>query len=292
MEIDLDAAVSFVATHARIIDRRRLELLLGEDSQAAVPAVLAALDAYQNPDGGYGWGLEPDLRDAGSQPVGALHALEVLEETGGAAGPLAGWLAAVTLPDGGLPFALPLTERAGSAPWWVAADPAESSLHLSTAIVSAALRVARHDPVLRGHPWLAASVDHCLAGIAALDSFGGAYLLRYVLWFLDALHDTRPEQAARELDRVGRWLPESGVLPVEGGVEGEALRPLDFAPLPGRPVRALLRPEAVAADLRRVADGQQPDGGWTVDHASATEAGALEWRGHATVRAVRLLSNG
>jgi hypothetical protein len=35
----------------------------------------------RNPDGGYGWGLEPDLRSVTSQPVGAMHAMEVFAET-------------------------------------------------------------------------------------------------------------------------------------------------------------------------------------------------------------------
>lgn len=41
--------------------------------------MLAALDAYHNPDGGYAWRLEPDLRSAESQPAAAMHA-EVLAE--------------------------------------------------------------------------------------------------------------------------------------------------------------------------------------------------------------------
>lgn len=53
MEIDLDAAVSFVATRGRIIDRRRPQFLPDGGSPTTV---LAALDAYRNPDGGYGWG--------------------------------------------------------------------------------------------------------------------------------------------------------------------------------------------------------------------------------------------
>lgn len=56
MSIDLPAAVAFLATDGRVIDRRRLELLVhGGDPTA----VLAALDGYHNLDGGYGWGREP-----------------------------------------------------------------------------------------------------------------------------------------------------------------------------------------------------------------------------------------
>jgi hypothetical protein len=56
MSIDLPAAVAFLATDGRVLDRRRLELLVhGGDPTA----VLAALDGYHNLDGGYGWGREP-----------------------------------------------------------------------------------------------------------------------------------------------------------------------------------------------------------------------------------------
>lgn len=77
MNIDITAARNFVTTHGRVLDRRRLELLLDGTNR---DGVVAALDAYQNPDGGYGWGLEPDLRAPGSQPVAAMQAFEVIAE--------------------------------------------------------------------------------------------------------------------------------------------------------------------------------------------------------------------
>ena len=79
MTPDLTAATAFMATHARLLDRRRFELLCGRGEPTEV---LAALDGYRNSDGGYGWGLEPDLRSPESQPAGALHALEVFAEVG------------------------------------------------------------------------------------------------------------------------------------------------------------------------------------------------------------------
>src|SRR6478752_9744491 len=113
MSIDLNAAADFMATHARVLDRRRFELRGGAADAAAA---LAALDGYRNPDGGYGWGLEPDLRSPESQPATAAHAFEVFEDAAPATSPhavaLCDWLDSVTLEDGGLPFALPLTSTA------------------------------------------------------------------------------------------------------------------------------------------------------------------------------------
>ena len=65
----IEQAHSFVTTHARLLDRRRFELLF---AGGAAQGVLDALGAYANDDGGFGWGLEPDHRVPGSQPGAAI----------------------------------------------------------------------------------------------------------------------------------------------------------------------------------------------------------------------------
>ncbi|MCW3067319.1 MAG: hypothetical protein JWN32_4491 [Solirubrobacterales bacterium] len=284
-----DRIVAFMTTHARLLDRRRAELALGLGS---VEASVAALAAYRNPDGGFG-ALEPDLRAPSSQPVAALHAFEVFEEIAPATSPLArelcDWLAGASLPGGGLPFALPGADHPGSAPFWAAADPTVPSLHITTAVAGIAHRVARHDPAVAGHPWLREATDYCLAAIADTDGVRHALELRFSLGFLDALADTDP-RAEPELRRLGALLPASGVLPVAGGKPDEAMRPLDFSPMPDRPLRALLDPQAIADDLDRLEAEQDADGGWHVDWDAYSPAAALEWRGCATVRAVQILT--
>ncbi|MEV7007354.1 hypothetical protein [Streptosporangium sp. NPDC051022] len=289
MNVDLSAAASFMATHARVLDRRRFQLMTGEADPAAA---LAALDGYRNPDGGYGWGLEPDLRSPESQPGAALHAFEVFEDISPAvavqAGALCDWLESVSRPDGGLPFALPLTVTAGTAPWWADADLTASSLQITAVTAAAAHRVAAHDPAVAAHPWLRRASRYCLAAIEALGEKPHAYVLAFAVRFLDAVHDTHPE-AAGLLARLGGHIPADGLMHVEGGTEDEALRPLDFAPFPGRPARTLFAPEVIAADLDRLAGLQRDDGGWTVDYAKISPAGVLDWRGHTTVRALDIL---
>jgi len=289
MTVDISAASSFMATHARVLDRRRFQLLMGETDPAAA---LAALDGYRNPDGGYGWGLEPDLRAPESQPAGALHAFEVFADiapaTSAHAASLCDWLRSVGLPDGGLPFTLPISTTAGTAPWWASAASTVSSLQITAITAATAHRVAAHDPAVAAHPWLDEATRYCLAAIEAIDAMPHAYVLAFAVRFLDAVHDAYPE-AARLLERLGEHVPAGGRLYVEGGTENEMLRPLDFTPLPDQPSRALFDPEAVTADLDRLAGMQQDDGGWTVDYARISPAGALEWRGYTTVRAVEIL---
>lgn len=289
VSIDLDAAARFLTSHARVLDRRRFDVLVrGGDASD----VVAALDAYRNPDGGYGWGLEPDLRAAGSQPIQALHAFETLEEcgadvAGARAVELCDWLAGATLGDGGLPFVLPIDDTTACAPWFAGAETGTSSVMGTCAVAAAAHAVARHDPAVAAHPWLARATRYCLDAIAGLDA-PHAYELLFALHLLDAVAGDVPE-AADHLGRLAGLLPPSGAVPVEGGIEGEMKRPLDFAPRPTSAVRAHLADEVVEADLDRLVGQQLDDGGWPVDFASFSPAATLEWRGVVTVQAVSVL---
>lgn len=293
MSIDVHAATSFMATHGRLLDRRRLGLVLGRGNP---DGVLAALAAYRNPDGGYGWGLEPDLRSPESQPAAATHALEVLAEVAPVTTPdavgLCDWLATHAPADGGLPLVLPVADPTGSAAFWFPADPTTSSLQMTTQVTANALRVARHDPGVAGHPWLAAATAYCVDAIRRIDATPHAYELLFALRFLGAAAGRVPE-AGNLLEHLGRYVPSDGSVHVEGGTPDERLHPLDLAPDPAGPVRALFSDEVLAADLERLAGLQQADGGWVVDFAAASPVAALEWRGYATVDAVStLLANG
>jgi hypothetical protein len=290
MSFDLKAAEEFMAAHARILDRRRLELRLGTtDPSAAV----AALDGYRNPDGGYGWGLEPDLRSPESQPGAALHAFEVFEDiapaTAAQAVALCDWLDSITLEDGGLPFVLPLGMTAGSGPWWVDADTSGSSLQITAVDAAAALRVASHDAAVASHPWLERAIGYCMNAIESMEEPPFAYVLSFSVQVADALHESRPDETEQLLERLAPFVPADGKVPVRGGAEGETLNPLDLAPYPDRPARRLLEQEVISAELDRLESLQQDDGGWTVDFLKISPAGALDWRGYATVRAIDIL---
>lgn len=288
MSVDLAAAANFLATSARVLDRRRFQLLFGHGSDAAV---LAAVDGYRNADGGYGWGLEPDLRSSTSQPGGALHAFDVFADVGAAASDralaLADWLASVTLPDGGLPFALPVPDPVACAPFWAGADPGRSSLQITGIVAGAAHRAAARIPALASHPWLTTATDHCVRVVAALTEAPHPMELAFTVQFLDAAR-SRPDAGAA-LERLRPYVPGDGVLHVTGGAEDEYMRPLDFAPLPDGPARSLFDGAVVDAELDRLAGAQQPDGGWTVDFDSYSPAATLEWRGLRTVDTLILL---
>ncbi len=291
--VDLLAAERFVATHGRLLDRYRLGCLL-RGTDADRQRLHAAVETFRNPDGGYGWGLEPDLRDGSGQPGPALHAFEAWADAAPAVTPravaLCDWLASIALDGGALPFALPVADRTGVAPFWADADPAEPSLQITAIVVAEAHRVAAFDPAVAGHPWLADATRWCLDTALALDEEPFALVLGFAVRAADAAGRAGVAGADEALAHLARWVPDDGIVPVVGGAEGECLRPLDLAPRPGGPARSLLTAETIAADLARLAAQQQPDGGWPLEWDSYSPAAALEWRGHLTANAIDLLT--
>ena len=100
----------------------------------------------------------------------------------------------MSLLDGGLPFALPLTIDAGSAPWWQGADPAVSSLQTTTVVAAHAQRVAGRDQAVAAHPRLERATRYCLSASEAIDRPPFAYELAFAVGFLDAAYDAHPER--------------------------------------------------------------------------------------------------
>lgn len=285
----VENAVSFLASNGRLIDRRRLQFILGEGTSEDVWAVLRA---YRNVDGGYGWGLEPDLRAPESQPVGAMHALEVMADPGVTSATevnhvleLCAWLESRSLPDGGLPFALPMRDPSGTAPLWASAKPDISSLQMTAQVVAQLHLIGRSHPAVASHPWLVRASNYCFEVLSADAFVPNAHELLFALRMLDAVATIDP-RTDELIHRLAGHLPRDGIVPVEGGAPGEALHLLDLSPRPDNPSRRLFNEDAVAADLARLRSEQQPDGGWSVNFDAYSPAAALEWRSYATVQAL------
>jgi hypothetical protein len=277
----LESAAGFVWRSARLLDRHRFaHLFLGGDRAP----VLAALAAYQNPDGGFGNALEPDLRGPASQPEPADVAFGVLDEVDAMDHPMVAaacdWLATVTTPEGGVPFLLPSALEHPRAPWWQT-EPDPPAALVPTAAIAGLLHKHRVD-----HPWLAGATAFTWRTIDAMDQLG-PYDVRSVLPFLDHVPDRDRAEAA--FARVGALVLEQGLVALDPATTGEVHFPLDFAPDPATMARRLFTDEVIEAHLDHLPASQQPDGGWTVNFTAWTEAAGLEWRAWKTIENLAVL---
>ena len=279
MSIDTHAAEQFVHANARILERHLLAVLLHD---GRVSAVLDALRAYRNPDGGFGYALEPDVRDPFSQPAATLDALRMLREVGASTDPMvkeaASWVASVANPDGGVPFVLPSAVDYPRAPWM---QPSADGSWLTFALVGELLAAGATD-----EPWLERATDWCWNRLENGEDLG-AYWVKFALVFLDAVPDQRrAEDALRRLRQV---IGPDGSIPVPGGREDERLTPTMLAERPDARSRTLFTDEQFEQHLDRLEQEQQDDGGWTFDWLAWSPGQSVECRGLMTVQALTVL---
>jgi hypothetical protein len=245
---------------------------------APVSPVLDALRAYRNPDGGFGHALEPDVRAPESEPSSTLHALDVLDQVGALDHPMvadaAAWIATIAEPDGGVPFVLPTAAAHPHAPF---ITPSPGGSFLTFALAGRLWRAGS------GEPWLRRATDWCWAKLERRDELG-AYAVRCALDFLDAVPDE--QRAGAAIERLRPRLGPDGSMPVTGGTENERLTPLTLSPRPGGRSRVLFTDDQIEADLDRLEQEQQDDGGWTFDWIGWSPGQSVECRGAVTLDAL------
>jgi hypothetical protein len=278
---DLSAATTFIWRTARLVDRFRFAYLFLDGEREVV---LAALRPYQNPDGGFGNALEPDLRAPLSQPVPVWSALEVLDEVDGLADPMVrracDYLVTITKPDGGVPFVLPSARAYPRAPWWETEDDPPGSL-LPTAGIAALLY--KHGIE---HAWLKPATEFCWRKIETVETTN-PYEMRFVLPFLEHVPDrTRAEKA---FARLGPKVFEQNLVALDSAAPGEGHTPLHFAPRPDSLARRLFTDQVIEAHLKALAEAQGADGGWFFNWREWNPTTTLEWRAWVTIDALKTL---
>ncbi len=279
---DLDAAAQFVHNNGRLLERRQFEhAFVAPDPEG----VRRAIDAYVNPDGGFG-ALEPDVRSPASQPSAVVYAFEVLDDLGIAADdPVArgalDWVATIAGDDGGIPFVTYDAASHPHAPWWTPTEDPPASLLMTAGLAAMSHRLGLHD-----HPWVVKATDFVWTRIGEVQ-LSDPYTFRYVVRFLDAVPDR--DRADAEVAALAERMPDDGILKVEAGVEGETMSALEVAPRPGHVGTRLFPQALVERQLDELAAEQKDDGGWDFTWARWNPAAAFEWRGVMTLQALTTL---
>lgn len=297
----IDKAGRFLWESGRVLEQRRFAHHFGRDGgdgsggRDDSGGLLAALDAFGNPDGGYAFGLEPDVRGPASQPIAVPTALRVLDEAGELAGPRAqricDWLATVAAPDGGVPVVLPTLRPYPHAPWLPIPDEPAGAL-LATGQIAGPLLAAGVE-----HPWLTAATDFCRRAIEAIEETH-PYEAEAAVDFLDGVPD-RP-WARRQAERLGSLVREQRIVLLDpedpertriapGYAEGEYHRPTDFAPRPDSVARAWFTRAELERGLRHLAATQEDDGGWPINWRQWSPTTRFDARPGVTVEALLTL---
>ncbi|MGW8574350.1 hypothetical protein [Streptomyces niveus] len=289
----LARAERFVWLTARVLEQRRFA---HHFTGGGADAVETALTAYRNEDGGYGHGLEPDLRGPVSLPSHTAHALYVLDSTGCCGGPrverVCRYLTLVSTADGALPAVDP-PERAASGS---ATPPVRGELLTTGPVVG----LLHRNQVW--HAWLFRATDFCWAAVDALEK-PHPYEVVAAVAFLDGVPDRA--RAAGAADRLGRLVRERRMAVLDPGRPdaypgavtyavgdppgGERLFPHDYARVPESVARRWFTDEEMNGSLGCLARAQRADGGWPPGRPAWTPLATTERRPMATIEALRTL---
>jgi hypothetical protein len=285
-----DAARAFIASTARPLD----QALFGQSrGEAGADVVLAALAPFQNADGGFGHGLEPDIQSPASSALATSIGLRILARAGAPddhpmVGAAVRWLADQIDPDRGVwPIIDKGVDLAPHAPWWTWSDD-----------LAASWNGFRFNPTAEILAWLYRFRAVAPAGLLAAAESGlrrtlaetpvieGAYDLKCAVRLAES-DDTPPD--------IGRPL---GVLVrrslADHDPADEHASPLDAAPTPASPFADAVDTRLESAIVALIG-AQGDDGGWTpfwdwsfVDAGAWTKARA-DWRGQLTREALETL---
>ena len=274
------AARSFLLTEGRLLERRLFATLF---EGAPASGVVDTLRGYQNPDGGFGHGLEPDKRCPASLPIDvemalmALVAAETYDET--MVLRACDWLAAVANDSGAVPLAFPVMEGYPRAEHW--SDWTYAYGVHPTAGLAGLLHALQVD-----HPWVGRATQFSWSAIEdALPD--DAHAVREVLLFLENAPDQ--ERAEGMVPAVAERLPKANHYRGDPEDPNYGVSPLGYAPTPTSRWRALFSDDLIAGHLDRLERDQQPDGGWPITWEPPGQASVLEYRGIVTLDAMRTL---
>lgn len=282
MEWDPGAARAFVYANARLLEQRVYATLFDGASPAGC---VAALAAYKNDDGGFGWGLEPDKRAPDSQPLDVEIAFERLVIAGAHAddlvAPACDWLASIAAPSGAVPILLPSIAGYPRAPHWEATDFLPG-LNPTAAIAAHAHALGCH------HPWVERATEHCLLELEAGRVPNEAHDLLGLCKLMQ--HAPDQDRAQRLASLIASALASAAFMKLDPAADVYGVTPLEFAPTPDSIAVTWFGDGVVAAHLDHLERQQEHDGGWPISWEPPSAASGLEWRGIRTLLAARTLT--
>jgi hypothetical protein len=275
-------ARAFLQREGRLLERRLFAALFEDGPPAAVVDVLRG---YQNPDGGFGHGLEPDKRCPDSLPIDVEMAFQALLTAGVSDETMVrracDWLASVAAPDGAVALSFPVMEPYPRAEHW--SEWTYTPGFNPTAGLAGLLHRMGVD-----HPFRERAGAWCWKALEDGGFPEDAHAMSEVMAFLE--HSPDRARAEAFASRVGEWLPKLNMYRADPADPAYGVTPLHLAPTPDSRWRRLFSDDLIEGHLDRLMADQQTDGGWAITWEPPGTASTLEWRGIQTLWALRVLA--
>ncbi len=267
----VDRTIGFLETQGRPVELAWVRLIAGTGS---IAEVIQALSAYQNEDGGFGQGLEVDIKAPDSQPFAARLAMQTMIDCGiGNTEPvaqrLAEWLEAEQGEDGCWRLPASVFEHP-LAPWFAHWEFPSLNPALCLAGLASQLGI--------GSPRLFERVGQLLATIGdpAAAETGAFYdVLPYAEYFAWIDHPDREIYLTALAAGIARR--------VAAGEYEDAGHFFDHVGGPTSAIARRMAPEVIGDQLDRLLGEQEADGGWPTPYDPV-------WRAWFSARAISMLN--
>jgi hypothetical protein len=277
-----NAARKFIQREGRLLERRLLATLFEGEAPAGVVDVLRG---YQNPDGGFGHGLEPDKLCPASLPIDVEVAFRALATAGARDEAMVrracDWLDTVAAPDGAVALSFPVMEPYPRAEHW------SEWTYVPGFNPTAGLAGLLHRMGVE-HPWRDRATAWCWSALAEGGFSEDVHAMSEVLVFLEHVPDR--DRAQSFVPWVGECLPKLDHYRADPADPTYGVTPLHLAPRPDSLWRQLFPDDLIEGHLDRLVADQQPDGGWAITWEPPGTSATLAWRGVMTLWALQVLA--
>ena len=276
-----DAGRAFIQREGRVLEQRLAATIF---DGAPPGGVVDALRGFQNPDGGFGHGLEPDKRCPASLGIDVEAALLAMNAAGTVDHEMVGracdFLASIATSDGAVALSAPVMEAYPRAEHW--SDWTYIPGFNPTAGLAGILHRMEID-----HPWVDKATDWCWSALDG-DLPDDAHAVSEILVFLGDVPDRARAEA--RAPAVVEHLATAAHYRGDPLDPSYGVTPLHIAPTPSSPWRPLFADDLVEGHLDRLARDQQADGGWAITWEPPSAASTLEYRAVMTLWALRVLA--
>jgi hypothetical protein len=279
LDSSLERAAKFIWSNARLLERT----MFAREFLGGPPiAVINALMAYRNPDGGFGNALEPDVRAPASMPLHCEQALWVLREADirdhQVAMGVCDYLSSVAEPSARVEIVSGELSRYPRAAHWTGSFDSQSPN--PTAGLVGLLRFQAIE-----HPWLTNATRWCEQRLERPleDAHEAVCAMRF---FEHAKDRTRAQETAV---KIASMAGRARLFRADPFSSEYGITPLQLCPAPYSIARPAFPDMVLNAHLDALAARQQDDGGWPITWSSPSPAAECEWRGRLTYEALKCL---